>query len=165
MKNSPQSLATTGLQRLYLCRTKKHQKTALKALPQLAYNDFTYVGQKYLKNILMELIIMYKETKRNKSKQINIRATQEEYSLINERSAQASLTLSEFIIKSAVNKKIIVVEGLPDITTELRRIGNNINQLTHMCHTGLITCPELNDVKRGLDDIWRSLNALTRNTI
>ena len=45
--------------------------------------------------------------------------------------------------------------------TELRRIGNNINQLTRLANSRIITCVDLEDTKKKLQKLWQSLNLLT----
>ena len=42
------------------------------------------------------------------------------------------MTITKFIVSSCLKDKIIIVDGLDKVDTELRRIGNNINQLTRL---------------------------------
>lgn len=96
-----------------------------------------------------------------KSERIEIRVTPEERQDIINRSQEAKLTISEYIIKSSSNNEIIVIKDLPKMITELRRIGNNINQLTKLANSRIITCVELEDTKKELGRIWQLLSLLT----
>ncbi len=100
-----------------------------------------------------------------KTDRIEIRVTPEEKSLIALKSKQANLSISEFIIKSSTNNEIVVINELPQMITELRRIGNNINQLTRLANSRIITCVELEGTKKELQKLWQSLNLLTTKSV
>ena len=100
-----------------------------------------------------------------KTDRIEIRVTPEEKMLITLKSKQANQSISEFLIKSSTENKIVVINDLPQMTTELRRIGNNINQLTRLANSRIITCVELDNAKKELQKLWQSLNLLTTKSI
>ena len=64
-----------------------------------------------------------------KTDRIEIRVTPEEKMIIKTKSKQANKSISEYIIKSSMGKEIIVINELPEMITELRRIGNNIKDV------------------------------------
>ena len=84
---------------------------------------------------------------------------------IKSKSVKANLTVSAYVLSSALNKPIVVVNGLQDVVKELRRIGTNINQLTTLVNMEKISCVELDGVKEELVKIWQLLNSLTRTTV
>lgn len=57
------------------------------------------------------------------------------------------MSFIEFVTRSALNKQITVVDGLPEILKEVKAIGRNLNQLTTLCNMGKIICPELSELK------------------
>lgn len=61
--------------------------------------------------------------------QLSIRLTQAEKSTICKKSKKAKLTLTEYILKSSLQTEIKVVDLQP-LLVELKRIGNNLNQIT-----------------------------------
>lgn len=65
-----------------------------------------------------------------KNKRLICRVSEKEYESFEKLVGKSKLTKSEFIRKSILKKKIIVIEDIKDLTIELRRIGNNLNQLT-----------------------------------
>lgn len=100
---------------------------------------------------------------RKRPKQIVIRATEEEFEKIKERVEKSGLKQNEFLLKSATGKEIIVIEGLKEITLELKRIGNNLNQVTRAIHEGRANCSaEVKAMNGGLERIWQSLRQLTQ---
>lgn len=100
-----------------------------------------------------------------KTDRIEIRVTPEEKMLITLKSKQANQSISEFLIKSSTGNKIVVINELPEMTTELRRIGNNINQLTRLANSRIITCVDLEGTKKELRKLWQSLNLLTTKSV
>lgn len=100
-----------------------------------------------------------------KTERIEIRVTPEEKMLIALKSKQANQNISEYLIKSSINNEIVVINELPEMVTELRRIGNNINQLTRLANSRVITCVGLESTKKELQKIWQSLNLLTTKSV
>ncbi len=66
------------------------------------------------------------------------------------------------IAKSTRDKKIIVVNGVDDAANELRKIGNNLNQLTRAVNSGYLYEVNLTATREELKRIWQSLNSLTQ---
>ena len=64
------------------------------------------------------------------------------------------------MIKSATKKEIVVINDLDKLVIQLRKLGNNVNQLTKLANGRVITCVELEGVKKELSKIWQSLNSL-----
>lgn len=101
--------------------------------------------------------------KKVKNKHFNFRVNEKEYKTIKSKIEKSKLSTSEYLLKSAMNKDVVVINGLEAIITELRKIGNNINQLTRLCHQGQITSLELKDVEREMMNIWQLLNLLIQS--
>lgn len=103
---------------------------------------------------------------RARPKQIVIRVSEEEFENIKERVEKSGLKQNEFLIKATTGKEIIVIEGLKEITLELKRIGNNLNQITKAVHEGKADCSvEMRVIHGGLERIWQSLRQLTQKRI
>lgn len=103
---------------------------------------------------------------RTRPKQIVIRATEKEFKTIKKKVEKSKLTQNEYLLKTILNKKITVVEGLPEITLELKRIGNNLNQITKEVHQGRANCKtEVAELEKELNEIWQSLRQLTQKQV
>lgn len=74
---------------------------------------------------------------RNRNKQIVIRLSDEEYQVYMEQVEKSKLTQNEFFIRCITKKKIIVVDGLKETLTELKRIGVNLNQISKNLNGGI----------------------------
>lgn len=99
----------------------------------------------------------------NKTKRVNFRITEKELQKIKEKAKKSNMDLTKYLTMCALNKDIVVIENLKEFQVELRRIGNNLNQLTRLCNEGIITCLELENIKKQVNEIWQLLNLLTQN--
>ena len=95
-----------------------------------------------------------------KDKIITIRANEKEKKKLIEKSKIAKLSLSEYLIEQGLDKGIVIVDGLNEVVTELRRIGNNINQLTYLANSGRIYTVDLSEVKQDIGKIWNVISEL-----
>ena len=85
-----------------------------------------------------------------KDKIITIRVSEKEKKRLTEKSKIAKLSLSEYLIEQGLDKEIVIVDGLNEVVAELRRIGNNINQLTYLANSGRIYTVDLSEVKQAV---------------
>lgn len=72
------------------------------------------------------------------------------------------MNFTEFVTRSALNKQITVVDGLPEILKEVKAIGRNLNQLTTLCNMGKIICPELSELKEQYSNAVVMLDEIAR---
>ncbi|WP_347488683.1 hypothetical protein ABDB91_15980 [Desulfoscipio sp. XC116] len=68
-----------------------------------------------------------------KSERFDIRMTTQEKASIIGRAKRTGRTTSEFMIDTALNRKIIVIDSLPEMVSQLKALGRNLNQLTVLC--------------------------------
>jgi len=98
---------------------------------------------------------------RKRDKQILIRVTEKEKEIILKYAEKSKLSVNDFLIKTGMMKEITVVEGLPEMTIEIIRVGNNANQIAKAVHQGKTECGlELKMVKEELRNIWQLLKRL-----
>lgn len=76
---------------------------------------------------------------RKRNKTIAIRCTEEEYQRIHAKAEQYGLRLNDFVIRSALDKKIIVAEGLNEIVKQQKAIGRNLNQIATLTNMDRLT--------------------------
>ena len=95
---------------------------------------------------------------RERDKQLNIRLNEEEVKVMQKNIKKSKLSQSEYIRKSILQKNIIVVDEIKDLMVELKRVGNNLNQITRMMNSGEIKdSKELTEVKNNLENIWNKV--------
>ena len=83
---------------------------------------------------------------RLQSETISLHVTPEEKKAMAERMKEAvAPSLREFVLSMCMDGKIVVNSDLRELNQELRYQGNNLNQLTKLCHQGRIHAPELTE--------------------
>ena len=97
-----------------------------------------------------------------KDKIITIRVNEKEKKKLIEKSKIAKLSLLEYLIEQGLDKEIVIVDGLNEVVSELRRIGNNINQLTYLANSGRIYIVDLSEVKQEIGKVWSVINVLQK---
>ena len=98
--------------------------------------------------------------KRNIS--IPIRVTEKELSVIEKKAIKARMTRTEYLITCATGKEIILVEDLKPILADLRRIGNNLNQLTRLSNMGRIEAVSLDECRMVLEATYTAICELAK---
>ncbi len=70
---------------------------------------------------------------------ITARMTPENKQKIEQRAADAGMTVTDYLTACALGKKIVRVDGLDMILAELKAQGRNLNQLTTLVNMGRVT--------------------------
>lgn len=99
---------------------------------------------------------------RKRNIQTNIRMTEKEIERIKKKAKRANMTFSNYVITSALNNEVIVIDGIKDFTHQLSKVGTNINQLTMLCHQGKINCADITSVNKLLNDLWEYLVSIRK---
>lgn len=89
-----------------------------------------------------------------------MRFSENDYERIKHNAEKADMDMTGYITASALNKQIVVVDGLDKTIAELKGIGRNLNQLTTLCNMGKIRCPDLPDIKQSFGAIFDKLCSL-----
>ena len=66
---------------------------------------------------------------RKRSISIPLRVTEAERTAIDKKAEKAGMNRTDYLITCAMGKRITVIDDLTPLLAELRRIGNNLNQL------------------------------------
>ena len=74
---------------------------------------------------------------RRRNKTLTIRLTEQEHDAIMEKVLYAGKNITDYLITAALNTEIHVAEDTRPLVTELKRIGNNLNQITAKINTGV----------------------------
>lgn len=92
---------------------------------------------------------------------VAMRFRESEYETIKKKADKANLNFTEFVTKSALDKSIIVIDGLGDVLKEQKAIGRNLNQLTTLCNMEKIDCPDLTEMINQYSAVYDHLNDIT----
>lgn len=95
-----------------------------------------------------------------KNQFIRARVAPWEKYVISENARKARMTESEFVRRAALEKNVVVVDGAAELLTELRRQGNNLNQLTMLARQQRIELVNFQPFMEVYQNTWRVLNSL-----
>ena len=95
-----------------------------------------------------------------KDKFETFRATEKERQTLKALARKANMSKSDFIRHAIFNKEIVVIDGLHELTRELKAIGNNLNQLTVRANMGQLRAVDLSETKDALGGIFDRLTVL-----
>ena len=95
---------------------------------------------------------------------IAMRFSQSDHVTIKLKAEKAKMNLTEFMTCSALDKPIIIINGLDEVLKEQRAIGRNLNQLTTLCNMGKIHAPDLTGVKTGFYTITDRLTDILQRS-
>ena len=84
--------------------------------------------------------------KRKRDKTLTIRLTESEKMMIEKKASKAKLNLTEYIISVSSKSKISVTEDTKPLLLELKRIGNNINQIAMKMNSGAVSSYNFDEV-------------------
>lgn len=97
--------------------------------------------------------------KRLRDKRLEICVSDTEYEMILQRMELCKeANLGRYMRRMAIDGCFFVVDdsAIKEMTYEINRIGNNINQIAHRVNTGgEITKKEIEEVKEMIDIIWQ----------
>ena len=96
---------------------------------------------------------------------MKFRATEEEKDRIMKKVDASDLSISEYLRRCALDKPVIVMEGVDRIAHELRAIGNNLNQITRAVNSGYVQAVNLQETEEVLGQLWQSLNSLPQSVL
>jgi len=110
------------------------------------------------------LNINIKRTERKRKHHISCYLDDKEYIAYRDNRSKTYYSQSEYIRKCVLDKKITVIPGIRDLIVDLKRIGNNLNQLTHRVNTGevIVLGDNLKEIKDDLTVAWDSLSKVIR---
>lgn len=83
---------------------------------------------------------------RKRNRTITIRCNDDEYERIHNRAQRHKLSLSDFILRSALDKKIVVADGLDEVAKQQKAIGRNLNQIAMLAHEGRLHSVRLDEL-------------------
>lgn len=89
-----------------------------------------------------------------KTKRFNFRVSDTMDTLIREKAKSAGMSITDYIILCAINKKVINYDGLKELTTQVKKLGNNVNQLLLLSRQGKIKTVNLTATQLELKKIY-----------
>ena len=74
---------------------------------------------------------------KSRPKQLSFRVSEEEYQQLQEKISESGKNQQEYILSCVLEKQIVNTDGIKELLPELKRIGNNLNQIAKRCGEGV----------------------------
>ena len=103
---------------------------------------------------------MTENRKRNQT--LTIRVTAAEKDAIVRNAAKARMSLTNYIVASALLTEIYVAEDTRPLITEMKRIGNNLNQISMKINAGAFQSYNFQEVIEMQRSIYEELYRISR---
>ena len=97
-----------------------------------------------------------------KTEIITLRVTPQTKERIRAKAQELSLTVTDYLCLCGLGKKIVRVDGLDQVLSELKAQGRNLNQLTTLANMGKITVVYGDQLAEGYAQISEQLRQLMR---
>lgn len=83
-----------------------------------------------------------------------------DYDMIMKKIQSSGLNHQQYLFRSALDQTITNTDGLRELIPEIKRIGNNINQISkHANENSGISACEIEEVRKELNSIWQLLRS------
>ena len=99
---------------------------------------------------------------RKRNKVVPVRFSDHELSVIDANAKKAHMSRTEFLVSAGMDKPIVILDDLKPMLAELRRIGNNINQLTRKVNSGEVYYMNLSEFSEQLGTVTAGLYAIQK---
>ena len=99
---------------------------------------------------------------RKRNRVVPIRFSDHELSVIDANAEKARMSRTEYLVSAGMDKPIVILDDLKPMLAELRRIGNNVNQLTRKVNSGEIYVVGLNEINEQLGEVASGLYTIQK---
>lgn len=96
-----------------------------------------------------------------KNSRIYFRCSAKDKENLKNKAKLANMNMSEYIISLSENKKIFVIDGVPELMTAINRIGTNINQVAAVANTHrFVNENQLEKILKEMKDVNKIMNTI-----
>lgn len=104
--------------------------------------------------------LFMEEQRMKKEEFIRVRVAGWQKKYISLQAEKAHKSLSQYVRDAAMDKDVTVIDGVDDLIRELRRQGNNLNQLVVMARQGHVELVNMEPFMEAYENTWQTLNSL-----
>ena len=99
-----------------------------------------------------------KMSQRSRDIQIKFRVSEEEAEQLRKKVEQSGKSQQQYIIEALTQSNIVNTDGIKELIPELKRVGNNLNQIAHALNgSSYYSYNLITENQKELTEIWQSL--------
>lgn len=100
---------------------------------------------------------------KSRTKQLSFRLSEKELIKFRSKLSSSGLNQQNYIVKAILEATIVETSAIKELLPQLKRIGNNLNQLTKFLNgMQIYDCNAILDNQKELNKIWQSLKQFLR---
>ena len=101
---------------------------------------------------------------RKRNYPVTVWLDEKELVLLKDKISKTYFCRSDYIRKCSLGKNITVVPGIRDLIIEIKRLENNLDQITRSVNSGTLTVlgDDLKDIKEDLKTVWGKLAVVAK---
>lgn len=96
----------------------------------------------------------------SKEKRFNCRISAEEHAAVTRRAQDANMTMTDFVTAACLNKRIVIIDDIKPMVSQVRRAGITLNRLEILAREGKIQTVYLDEVQKESADINEKLTEI-----
>ena len=95
---------------------------------------------------------------KTRPRQLIVRLSDSELQKIKQQISKSGLSQQDYLRLTLLNGFVTNTDGVKQVVPEMKRIGNNINQITRRCNSGYpLYSEDLTYIRKELDYLWQLL--------
>ena len=102
------------------------------------------------------------ENKRKRSETLTIRVTEKEKQYIKKRAEKAGLSVTDYIVRLSLETPIFIPVNMQPFLLELKRIGNNLNQITQKINVKVFHSYNFEEFIKAIDKLTERIGEVGR---
>ena len=99
---------------------------------------------------------------RRRDTTLTIRVTEKEKQYIKKRAKKAGLSITDYIVRLSLETPIFIPVNMQPFLLELKRIGNNINQLTQKVNAKVFSSYNFEEFIKAIDKLTERIGEVGR---
>lgn len=97
---------------------------------------------------------------KKKTEILTARLTPAEKAAIKRKAKQANMTVTDYIVKCALDKNVRATQDLEPVLSELKSQGRNLNQLTKLANMGRITLVDATNLEKAYTSLYKLMEQI-----
>ncbi len=90
----------------------------------------------------------------------SIRISSGDLETIKRKAKQARMSQSDYVTRCCLGRQVVVIDGLKEVSKQLRAIGGNLNQLTVLANMGRVSVTNLDGTAQELAKVSTALREI-----
>jgi len=103
---------------------------------------------------------------KSRPKQLSFRVNEEEYARLQRKIEESGKNQQEYILSCVLEKEVVNTDGVKELIPELKRVGNNLNQIAKELNgKGYYSYNLITENQKELNELWQQLKQYLQKSV